>query len=213
MESTPASIWKTPEHALHYLKRADGIPHRTEGEAVLLDVVPATAARILDLGSGNGRLVKLVKSGRPHVQAVALDFSPPMLEALHASFSGDASVKIVSHNLEQPLPDLGQFDAVISSLAIHHLQNSRKQALYGEVYNVLHLGGVFLNLEHVMSPTQELHEFFLERYLGRRPQDDPSNIYLDMEAQLQWFREIGFTNVDCYWKWLELALIGGKRPA
>ena len=213
MESTPASIWKTAEHALDYLKRADGIPHRVEGEGVMLDVIPSSATRILDVGSGNGRLVKLIKAARPHVKSVALDFSPPMLAALHANFSGDPTVAIVSHNLDQPLPDLGQFDAVVSSLAIHHLKNPRKRALYGEIYDVLVPGGVFLNLEHVSSPTAELHEFFLVRHTARRNQDDPSNIYLDMEAQLQWFREIGFTNVDCYWKWLELALIGGKRPA
>ncbi len=209
----PTSPWETAEHALDYLKRADGVPHRTEGEAVLLDFIPASTTRILDVGSGNGRLVKLVKSGRPRVRAVALDFSPPMLAALRSNFSGDASVTIASHNLEQPLPDLGQFDAVVSSLAIHHLPNTRKRALYAEIYNTLLPGGIFLNLEHVSSPTQELHEFFLARHTARPEQDDPSNIYLDMETQLQWFREIGFTSVDCYWKWLELALMGGKRPA
>lgn len=213
MDSTPASVWKTPEHAFDYLRRADVIPHRPEGEAVLLDFVPPGATRILDLGSGSGRLVTLVKSGRSHVKAVALDFSPPMLQALESSFGGDPSVTIISHNLEQPLPDLGQFDAVVSSLAIHHLPHPRKRALYGEIYKALATGGFFLNLEHVLSPTQELHKFFLERYRGRQSQEDPSNIYLDMETQLQWFREIGFTNVDCYWKWLELALIGGKKPA
>ncbi|MGH9355733.1 MAG: class I SAM-dependent methyltransferase [Terriglobia bacterium] len=213
MDSTPASVWKTPEHALAYLNRADVIPHRPEGEAVLLDLIPAGAARILDLGSGSGRLVKLVRSGYPGAKAVALDFSPPMLQALEASFGGDASVTIVDHNLLQPLPDLGQFDAAVSSLAIHHLPHPRKRALYGEIYRTLAHGGVFLNLEHVSSPTSELHQFFLERYSSRRLRDDPSNIYLDVETQLQWLREIGFTNVDCYWKWLELALIGGKKPA
>ncbi|MGH9359668.1 MAG: class I SAM-dependent methyltransferase [Terriglobia bacterium] len=211
MEPTPASIWKTAEHALDYLRRADGIPHRPEGEAVLLDFIPARAARILDLGSGNGRLVRLVKSVHPQVKAVALDFSPPMLETLKNNFGGDSSVTIVSHNLEQPLPDLGRFDAIVSSLAIHHLPDPRKRALYGEIYEALASGAVFLNLEHVTSPTQELRESFQARYMHRQVENDASNIYLDMETQLQWFREIGFTNVDCYWKWLELALIGGKR--
>ena len=42
--------------------------------------------------------------------------------------------------------------------------------------------------------------------------DDPSNQLLEVQTQLQWFCEIGFTDVDCYWKWRELALIIGRKP-
>src|SRR6185295_18763096 len=52
-----ANEWQSTEHALGYLKIADTIPHRTDGEAVLLDEVPKDARRILDLGSGDGRLM------------------------------------------------------------------------------------------------------------------------------------------------------------
>ena len=73
------SEWQTIEHALAYLARADKLPHRTEGEKVLLDQIPANATRILDLGTGNGRLLALVKVNAPDVEGVALDFSSPCL--------------------------------------------------------------------------------------------------------------------------------------
>ncbi len=205
------NLWTSTEHALDYLGRADSIPHRTEGESTLLELIPPTARRILDLGTGDGRLLALVKLDHPDATAVALDFSPAMLEAARRRFRDDLSVTVVPHNLENPLPELGAFDAVVSSFAIHHLIHERKRALYAEIYARLAPQGVFCNLEHVASVTPELHEEFLHRIGYTLETEDPSNKLLDLETQLQWLREIGFVDVDCHWKWRELALLTGRR--
>ncbi|MDQ5817859.1 MAG: class I SAM-dependent methyltransferase [Actinomycetota bacterium] len=204
--------WKSVEHALEYLSRADSIPHRTEGEAALIEQLPESVSRVLDLGTGDGRLLGLVTFYRPEATGVALDFSPTMLDKARERFAGDGSVRVVEHDLNYSLPDLGTFDAVISCFAIHHCEDGRKRELYGEVFSVLEPGGVFCNLEHVSSPTQRLHGRFRDA-LGVAPEEeDPSNRLLDVETQLRWLREIGFTDVDCHWKWLELALLGGVKP-
>lgn len=204
--------WTTPEHVLAYLKMADRIPHRTEGEGTLLEEVPKEAARILDLGSGDGRLLGLLLLACPDARGVAVEFSPLMLERLRERFGGDGRVRVVDHDLERPLPSLGTFDVVASSFAIHHLPHPRKQELYQEVWAVLEPGGVFSNLEHVASPSARIHERFLDA-VGITPnEEDQSNKLLDVETQLGWLREIGFEDVDCYWKWRELALLVGKRP-
>ena len=204
--------WKSVEHALEYLSRADSIPHRTEGEAALIEQLPESVSRVLDLGTGDGRLLGLVTFYRPEATGVALDFSPTMLDKARERSAGDGSVRVVEHDLNYSLPDLGTFDAVISCFAIHHCEDGRKRELYGEVFSVLEPGGVFCNLEHVSSPTQRLHGRFRDA-LGVAPEEeDPSNRLLDVETQLRWLREIGFTDVDCHWKWLELALLGGVKP-
>jgi len=203
--------YATAEHALMYLSRADSIPHRTEGEAVLLDFVPKKVQRILDLGSGDGRLLALLLIDRQDAEGIALDFSPTMIKAASERFSNDPKVQVVNHNLDNPLPGLGQFDVIVSSFAIHHCEDERKRQLYSEVFNALVPGGIFYNLEHVASPTDELHSRFIRSLGLSEGEEDPSNKLLDVETQLQWLRDIGFKNVDCNWKWLELALFGGNK--
>jgi tRNA (cmo5U34)-methyltransferase len=102
------NLWSTTEHALGYLAKADSIPHRTEGEAVLIDYIPTTAQRILDLGTGDGRLMALLKivgeaypsENRPSATGIALDFSPIMLEKTRDRFKDDDLVEMIGHKLD-----------------------------------------------------------------------------------------------------------------
>jgi ubiquinone/menaquinone biosynthesis C-methylase UbiE len=206
------NLWQSAEHVRDYMERADFISHRGEGEAALLEFISAATRRILDLGTGDGRLLALVRSAHPATEAVAVDFSPAMLEAARKRFAGDSRVSVVDHNMDFALPPLGSFDAVISSFAIHHLMHERKRELYREVLGMLNPGGVFCNLEHVSSPSARLHEEFLLRIGFTVESEDPSNKLLDLETQLSWLREIGFADVECQWKWRELALLVGVRP-
>jgi SAM-dependent methyltransferase len=203
--------WQSVEHASAYLQRADRVPHRDAGEAVLLDEIPAGVRRVLDLGSGDGRLLESVLRERPHATGVAVDFSPLMLDKLRTRFGPMSRAEIVHHNLEFPLPVLGTFDAVVSSFAIHHLVHERKRQLYDEIWGCLEPGGVFCNLEHVAPASPYGHDRFLRAMGTTAAEEDPSNKLLDVHTQLEWLREIGFVDVDCYWKWRELALLVGRK--
>ena len=140
--------------------------------------------------------------------------SPSSCSRRHASASpSDERVELVEHDLAEPLPALGRFDAVVSSFAIHHLEHERKRSLYGEVFDLLEPGGVFANFEHVASATHRLHLAFFAAIDEPLENEDPSDRLLDVETQLGWLRELGFDDVDCYWKWLEMALLIGVKPA
>jgi SAM-dependent methyltransferase len=136
-----------------------------------------------------------------------------MLEAARNRFADDDSIELVEHDLAEPLPPLGRFDAIVSSMAIHHLEHERKRSLYREVFDLLEPGGTFANFEHVASPTHRLHVAFFAAIGERLENEDPSDRTLDVETQLVWLRELGFEDVDCYWKWLEMALLVGVKPA
>jgi SAM-dependent methyltransferase len=204
--------WTTAAHVERYLQLADEYPRRAEGESVLLDHVPRGAPRILDLGTGDGRLLARLREHRPRMLGVGLDFSALMLDAARARFAGDERIELVEHDLAQPLPDLGRFDAVVSSMAIHHLEHDRKRALYGEAFAALEPGGTFANFEHVASPSERLHVAFYAAIGEPMEHEDPSDRLLDVETQLAWLREAGFVDVDCYWKWLEMALLIAVKP-
>jgi len=101
--------------------------------------------------------------------------------------------------------------------------------VYGEIYGLLADGGVFVNVEHVSSPTDWLRavhdELFIDRLVAvhanetraqvaakyvNRP-DKAANILAPVELQCQRLREIGFTDVDCYLKIFEEAVFGGRK--
>jgi SAM-dependent methyltransferase len=208
----PAEEWGSEEFAQRYLSRADGYPRRDEGERALLEFVPAGALRVLDLGTGDGRLLALVLGDGP-MRGVGVDVSEPMLRAAAERFDGDARVELLRHDLVGPLPELGRFDVVVSSFAIHHLEDDRKRALYGEIFDALEPGGLFANLEHVASPSARLNLAFIAA-IGETPEEaDPSDRTLDVWTQVGWLRELGFEDADCHWKWREMALLAGVKPA
>lgn len=210
----PAPEWTTAGHVDRYLARADEFPRRLEGESVLLEHVSRDVGRVLDLGTGDGRLLAMLQADRPEMRGVGVDISEPMLGAARERFAGDERIELVEHDLVYPLPAaLGRFDAVVSSMAIHHLEHERKRSLYGEILDLLEPGGVLANFEHVASPTERLHRNFYEAIEVPFEEEDPSNRLLDVETQLSWLRELGFDDVDCYWKWLEMALLIGVKPS
>jgi tRNA (cmo5U34)-methyltransferase len=208
----PVNLWSESVWARRYLRERGDIPHRMEGFAVLMELLSAAPRRVLDLGTGDGYTLGLVRGVYPDAEGVGVDFSAEMLGRAGARFAGDGDVEVVEHDLDLPLPPLGSFDLVVSSFAIHHCVDERKRALYGEVFDALEPGGRFLNLEHVDSATPELHVDFLAA-IGKTPaEDDPSNKLVAVETQLAWLRGIGFEQVDCHWKWRELALLAGVKP-
>jgi tRNA (cmo5U34)-methyltransferase len=200
--------WQTESHVAHY--RTLTIPHKDEGVAVLLDVVPTSLRRVLYLGTGDGRLLAMVLDVHAQADGVGVGFSPPMLALAEERFEGNPRVTIMGHDLAKPLPPLGTFDTVISGFAIHHLEDPRKRELFDEVVACLAPGGVFANLEHVASPTSRLQREFYDA-LGIEA-GDPSNRLVGVETQLGWMREAGLEDVDCLWKWREMALLTGHAP-
>jgi trans-aconitate methyltransferase len=205
------------------------LPSRTAG---------ASPALVLDLGCGDGILLETVLQRWPGARGVALDGSPEMLQRATERLGSAPGMTFVQADFNAPdwqekLPGAA-FDAIVSGFAIHHSEDARKRALYAEIFAHLKPGGVFINVEHVASASPHGEELFERAYAlnlvrSRRAQgedtnfeevcreignrlDKSANRLTSVESQLQWLREIGFADVDCYWKHYELAVLAGYRP-
>lgn len=197
-------------------------------------------SRILDLGCGDGALGRMLLDEFPMAHVMFADFSEPMLDGLRQKLSHAQRATIINVDFATPAwlseREVGDpLDVIVSGFAIHHQPDDRKKALYAEIYRCLGHGGVFLNLEHVASATpsgEALFDSFFVDYLVRfhrnvtpnktrreveeayynRP-DKKGNILAPIETQCQWLRQIGFQDVDCFFKVFELALFGGRKTS
>jgi len=195
---------------------------------------------IADLGCGDGILAATLLERHPGAKATLVDFSEPMIVEARKALApyGDAcEFHLADLSSPEWVGAAGRrapFDVIVSGYAIHHTTDERKRVLYREIFELLRPGGVFVNIEHVKSPAEWLRELsddlIIDSLYTYHKKQDPTrtredvadefvhredkhgNILALVEDQCAWLREIGFEEVDCYFKVLELAVFGGRRP-
>ena len=209
---------------------------------VTAEFLPAGVDHFLDLGCGDGVLGEAFFRAYPAAQGVMGDFEPTMLEAAQLRlgiFPGRVHLAQVDYSTSAwvstpEVAALAPYDLIISGFSIHHQTDANKRRVYRDVYELLRPGGVFLNLEHVASSSPAVghlfNEYFIDalwayhqplgHYASReevakmfyhRP-DKQANILAPVETHCQWLRQIGFEDVDCFFKIFELSLFGGRKP-
>jgi SAM-dependent methyltransferase len=237
MTEKHGSSWQDPEVARRFVEeRRAAIPFGPEQVGVMFRLVRhfrPEPRRFLDLGCGDGFLARALLTEYPQARAVLIDHSEPMLERARKAMAPVADrCEILQGDLRDPLSrHAGQtpVDLVVSGFAIHHLPHERKRSLYGEIFDLLARGGLFVNIEHVASASPEGEALFDAAFIDHivvrtgkdrarieadyhgRP-DKADNILELVETQVGWLGEIGFRHADCYFKWLELAIFGGVKP-
>lgn len=193
------------------------------GTAALVVAHSTTGSpRILDLGAGTGMLSQAVADRVTAPRLTLHDASASMLDVARVRLAGHQPQFHIG-SLQDALPP-GPFDAVVSALSIHHLEDSEKRHLFGKAFSVLVPGGVFVNADQVAGPSRwhervyrEMHET-QARSLGS---DDAEwsgaeermrvDVYATVEAQLKWLTEAGFERSDCFFKRFGFAVLAGWR--
>ncbi len=236
--------WRREDLGKRYLEGVrSAIPLADYQLEVILAIIEKFEIQVkafLDLGCGDGILGRAILSEYPKAKGVFLDFSDTMIETARQKTSkSNRNLFFVSQDFGKPswvrsVSGYGDFDVIVSGLSIHHQKDKRKKEIYQEIFNLLAPGGLFLNLEHVSSPSPFLQhlfeEFFVDslyRYhhakdpgrireeIAKGYYDNPlreANILTPVDIQCTWLHQIGFKEVDCYLKIFEIALFGGMKP-
>lgn len=196
--------------------------------------------RFLDLGCGDGILGAAILGRYPQSSGILADFSEPMLaqarenlkdfaaqlEFMNVDYADPAWTQLVEHG--------APFDAVVSGYSIHHQPDARKLEIYAEIFDLLQPGGWFVNVEHVAPAAELVTEMFESHIIEARVaeeiraggpqtreqitqafhsrQDKQLNKLLPVETQCGWLRELGYEDVDCYFRIYSLAVFAGRRP-
>ena len=178
--------------------------------------------RVLDLGAGTGMLAGFVRDTYPEAHVTLFDGAPLMLEKARESL-GEERVEFIEGDLYGDLPD-GPWDAVVSALAIHHMTDDGKRHVYGQAFERLRPGGVFVNAEHVLGPNDRLDAIYRNSHETRARANGINDLEWEqaedrmkadhltpLPPQLDWLAEAGFEDVDCLFKDHGFAVMFGRR--
>lgn len=176
---------------------------------------------VLDLGAGTGLLARQVIAAHPGARLTLLDGAPAMLEQARTTVGDHVTLRV--GDLRDPLPD-GPWDAIVSALAVHHLDDADKRELFARVHAELAPGGMFVNAEQVAGPTalfDDRYETWHEDHARRAGTTDEEwsatqqRMQVDrrasVERQLEWLREAGFADSDCLFKDHGFAVLVARR--
>jgi SAM-dependent methyltransferase len=225
--------WVNPERVREFVDQTDRDAQELQPVweliVALLPFERDRPVRVLDIGSGHGVLAGAMLVGLPNAKAVGLDMSAPMMEEGRKRMAGfgDRFAYHVGDFSAGKLPDdlSGTFDLVVSSRAIHHLPPEQKRSLFADIYRRLNAGGCFFDIDNMRPRDEVLRDRYAEirdplraaEARARRAQraaagDRTSHEWSDpVDEQLPFLQEAGFQHVDCYWKRMDRAMIGGYK--
>ncbi|MCV7378853.1 SAM-dependent methyltransferase [Mycobacterium alsense] len=110
-------------------------------ERLIAQAELAGCRRILEIGCGTGNLIIRAKREHPEVEAAGCDPDPRALEWARRKDGGRSGIRFEQGYAERlPYAD-GEFDRVLSSMMLHHIDPGARAAAAEEIFRVLRPGG------------------------------------------------------------------------
>jgi tRNA (cmo5U34)-methyltransferase len=237
-----SAIWSETESTTYRDLSAYAVPERERQLAILTTLVCAARAEgdVLDLCCGEGLLSEALLRALPEVGVHAYDGSDSMLAATRER--AGATERLVTRRIDLAATDWRRFEpplrAVVSSLAIHHLDGASKRTLFADLHAALAQGGVFALADVILPATAVGHAIAAELWdeevrrrsleldgtlegleLFRRAdwnhfrhaEPNPIDKPSTLVEQLDWLRSAGFAEVDAHWMTAGQVIVSGWR--
>lgn len=175
--------------------------------------------RVLDLGAGTGLLTYYWFRECKTAEYVLVDIAEEMLDVSKKRFAGLANVSHQVMDYTKQLPN-GKFDAIISALSIHHLDDIQKTELFYRIYESLPAGGVFVNYDQFCAGTTMMNRWFdsywekqlynsgltdrdIELWKERRKLDRECSV----EKEVEMLHQCTFADVKCLYSYHKFSVI------
>ncbi|NDJ21437.1 methyltransferase domain-containing protein [Nostoc sp. B(2019)] len=213
------------------------LPQYDEMLEVITRCLHTTNGRILELGCGTGELSLKILNRWPDAQIIALDYSPRMLEFAQNKITAAGYQKQWAGiqadfgewaNNPEALQIGSEFDACVSSLAIHHLQDEMKLKLFQRIASSLSQGGCFWNADPILPESPLLTEIYkaaredwakqqgtnlaeinAKRGTSTAQGYSSQDQLATLDAHLQMLSISGFKTIAVPWKYYGLSVFGG----
>ena len=178
---------------------------------------------ILDLGAGTGLLSSMMLKKYPKANLTLIDISEKMIEAAKTRFDGMDNVKYIVDDYTNYVY-ANKFDIIVSALSIHHLLDAEKKAVYRNAFQNLREDGVFINADQVLGQTMFLDSLYRNDWKSKvesrgLSREEIASAYertkldkmANLDNQLGWLKEIGFSDVDCIYKYYNFVVLYGRK--
>jgi tRNA (cmo5U34)-methyltransferase len=214
---------EAPDFDRLILKVIPDYPRMIEALVTALPFESAAPIRVIDLGCGTGSVAQAVLNAFPIAQVTCLDFAENMVVMAKAKLAIYSGVRYTVGDFES---FDGEYDAAVSSLALHHLPSEEdKRRFYHYIHERLSPGGAFYNADLVLASSDTLQLKYMDHwrtFMRRNIPDSeiegmviPTYKAEDHPARLidhmKWMTEIGFADVDVLWKHYNFAVYGGRK--
>ncbi len=210
------------------LKIFQAIPFYKESFDTLISIIDQSGIkpkRILEIGVGTGNLTERLLQSFPSASLFGIDLVDDYL------LQAKQKLMVFKDRVTLAAKDISDFDfnenydLVVTSYVFHHIENNNQNSIYETIFKHLNSGGMFINADFVDSSSLYFSSLFDQlrmQYMRSQGVDENSikadyidhrkfEIAIPLEKQIQFLSQIGFNEVECFWKYLNLAVFGGVK--
>lgn len=204
------------------------IPYYHQMVEAIVNTIPfelSADIEVLDLGCGTGTVSRAIKNTFPNAKLTCLDISGNMLRIAGGKLYDASEATYINSDFYNFSFDK-KYDAVVSSLALHHLVTKEdKLDFYKKIYSALNAGGILINADVVLATTDFLQECYMEqwkKFMCRNvpeyeveskwiPKYYEEDRPISLTEHFEMLREAGFSEIDVIWKYYNYCVYTGRN--